>query len=405
MSTPYLRAFLFDSAHGHESEFVVQVFETWAAGQAVAVISSKFPDVVREKAIVKCDPNEVVDIARSTSTIRPVAIVDTAELGCVVLTSGTTGEPKPVEHTFESMRNATAALYETCGLSSVDTWLCCLPPYYIAGLAIFARCFISESKLIFHARFDVERIRKAIKNESVTAISVVAPQLRALLDADVDLSSLKTVLVGGSSLPPELLEACRSKNIAIHHTYGLTETFGGICHDGELFDNTLARISDTNQIEIQTTSLMSGYRHDFRATQQRITPDGWLRTGDRGEIHDNKLIVFGRIDDAINSGGVKVDPNMVENVLATKFPQFDMAVCSTPHPTLGQCVTLCIRDSETLPALDDIRDSLKDDIASTHLPLRLATVDTFPRSDLGKIDRAKLAASCVIISEHELAPR
>ncbi|HMS24175.1 MAG TPA: AMP-binding protein [Acidimicrobiia bacterium] len=398
----HLRAFLFDPTKASGSTLIENVFSSWNNGDAITVIPSTYPQSLIDASIIRCDPSDVHDLASGEIHRRELAIVETPDLAAVVLTSGTTADPKPVELSFASMKASADALYEMCDLSSDDVWLCCLPPYYIAGLAIFARCFSTDSTLVFHEHFDVTRVEDSLKNESITAISLVSSQLHKLLDAKIDLSGLKTVLVGGSAVRSELIDTCSQQGIAIHQTYGMTETWGGICHDGILFDNTQARISD-DIIELSSTSLMSGYRHDYPATLARITPDGWFRTFDRGKIQDGRLHVLGRNDDVINSGGIKVDPLSLEAKLHDLYPEHAFIVCATPHKNLGSCVTLCFHGSTSdLPELEDIRKRLIEYVPSTHLPLRLATIDQLPFSETGKVKRSATAQLCTVVDEHEL---
>ncbi len=403
MSVPsHLRAFLFDATKASGSALTENVFSSWNNGDAVVIIPSSYPRSLIDTSIIRCDPSDVHDLVSGEMYRRELAIVETPDLAAVVLTSGTTANPKPVELSFASMKTSTDALYAMCDLSSDDVWLCCLPPYYIAGLAIFARCFSTGSTLVFHEHFDVARVADSLKNESVTAISLVSSQLHKLLDAKINLSGLRTVLVGGSTVRSELIDACSQHGIEIHQTYGMTETWGGICHDGILFDNTQARISD-DLIELSTTSLMSGYRHDYSGTLARFTPDGWFRTFDRGKIQDGRLHVLGRNDDVINSGGIKVDPLSLEAKVHALYPEHSLVVCATPHENLGSCVTLCFYSSTSdLPVLEDIRKRLIESMPSTHLPLRLATIDQLPISETGKVKRSAVAQLCTVIEEHEI---
>lgn len=391
----HLRAFIFDSAQRPNS-IVNAIFNTWDQGHAVSVLPGNYPSSLLDEFIIKVDPTQVVSTSNVISE-RKLAIVETPDLAAVVLTSGTTAKPKPVELSFESMQNSVNALYEFTSLDTSDSWLCCLPPYYIAGLSIFARSYINESELVFHESFDIERIRADIK--SVQAISLVPNQLLKLLDAKIDLTSLKTILVGGSSVHKNLLSRCEGLNI--HLTYGMTETWGGICHDGAIFPNSYARIVQ-GEIEIKTSSLMSGYRHDFPLTQSRITSDGWFRTLDRGELVDNRLNVFGRADEIINSGGIKIDPHQLETTIVNLIPIDEFIVCSTQHEILGECVTLCVLSKDAdLVDISKLRSDLKKDMPSTHLPLKIATIDKFIKNQNGKLNRKQISKFCNIVQEYE----
>lgn len=397
---PHLRAFLFDSSQP-SNDLVENVFSSWEKGIGVAIISTNQPRVLVDKAIVRCDPNEVVDLSTGETTTRELAIVETPDLAAVVLTSGTTADPKPVELSFRAMHNSVDAFYESTGLDSNTTWLCCLPPQYIGGLAIFARCFVKQSRLSFHQTFDVDRIAQSLVHDDIGAVSLVSSQLKQLLSADVNLSNLSTVLLGGSAIDAEVIRQCNDRDIPIHRTYGMTETWGGICHDGKLFSNTKVRINEDGIVELSSSSLMSGYRHNYPATIARITSDGWFITNDRGSFEKDELTIFGRADDVINSGGIKVDPEPVERLLRASFPDHSAWICATPHETYGQSVTACFLESNSLPTLQEIRASLSHDLPSTQLPIRLATIPSEPLTESGKIRRSELATMCTISEEHK----
>lgn len=396
----HLRAYLYDPAYGSGDKLVENIFTDWSSGNAIAIIPSNFPKSLVEKMIIHTDPSEVIDLKSDSAQKRELAIVDTPDLAAVVLTSGTTGSPKPVELGFGGMKSSVEALYKAADLNSRDTWLCCVPPHYVAGLSILARSFINGSNLIFHDSFEVEDIRTSLENNEVTAISLVPFQLQKLLQSKVDLSVLNAVLVGGGSVDPNLVEECKLQNIPIRTTYGMTETWGGICLDGHFLENTAGRI-DNNEIEISTTSLMLGYRHNYPATIAKLTPDHWYRTGDRGKIIENKIEVYGRSDETIISGGIKIDPIPLEKIVRSIFPNQEIAIVPTIHKSLGQCTTVCFLTSDKdVPKLEEIRSALIEHVPSTQMPARLATCDTFPMSAVGKLLREKLSKSCKIIEEH-----
>ena len=122
-------------------------------------------------------------------------------------------------------------------------------------------------------------------------------------------------------------------------TYGLTETCGGIAYDGRLFDGTRARIAAEGGIELHGPTIMEGYRHDPAATADAFTLDGWLRTGDAGEVElDGPLRVDGRSDEAIRTGAETVWPQEVEVALRDHPKVMDVAVAGRPHPEWGQQV-------------------------------------------------------------------
>jgi len=396
----HLRALLYDPTHGSQNELVNQIMTSFEQSIGICVISMAQPRVMIDKAIVSADPSEVLDLATGEETKRKLAIVETPDLAAVVLTSGTTSNPKPVELTFTGLRSSTESLYRCCGLSSDDSWLCTLPPNYVAGLAIFGRCFVSGSNLVFNSQFNVDSFFESVLEHNITVTSLVPQQLEELLESGKNFGPLKKILIGGTKVDQKLENECINRGVEIFATYGMTETWGGICINGEFLDNTSGRIVN-DEIQLLSDSIMAGYRHDSILTKSKFSTDGWFKTGDIGTINDNTLEVIGRLDEIINSGGIKVDPKNIEEIIARKFPELNFGICSTQHPKLGESVTFCI-EKRQLEEIDlkTLRSVLKELLPSTQLPTRLATIEKIPLTQSGKIKRKELANLCEVISDY-----
>jgi len=396
----HLRALLYDPTHGSASDLVNTVMSAFSNKVAICVINTSQPKVLIDKAIVASDPSEVVDLSTGEKTLRKLAIVETPDLAAVVLTSGTTNNPKPVELTMTGLKSSTQALYQHCGITQQDKWLCALPPNYVAGLAIFGRCFVSDSELVFNSRFEAKIFEESIHDNASTITSLVPHQLQELIDKKIEFGSLRKIIIGGTKIDNKLLEESRSLGLEIFTSYGMTETWGGICIDGQFLNNTQGRIRD-GEIEVKSGSVMSGYRHDVLLTQSKFSLDGWFKTGDLGSIENGALKVSGRSDEIINTGGIKVSPESLEGVISQHIPDFDFAICSTKHPKLGESVTLCVPTSQKESiSLQNLRADLRELIPSTQLPTRLATIDEIPKTPSGKIKRSVLSRDCQIVSDH-----
>ena len=224
--------------------------------------------------------------------------------------------------------------------------------------------------------------------------------MRDLINEKIDFTSLTKIILGGNKIDTNLIEAGRNLGLKIHTSYGMTETWGGVCIDGNFLNNTKGRIVD-GQLEIKSGSMMSGFRHDNRKTLERFSSDGWFKTGDLGSITENRLSISGRADDQIISGGIKVDPDSVARLIAGQYQELDFAICATPHLELGSAVTLCVQESQiSTVSLSGVRKRLLQFLPSTQLPTRLASVDQIPKTDSGKIRRQLLSERCQIVSDH-----
>jgi acyl-CoA synthetase (AMP-forming)/AMP-acid ligase II len=153
------------------------------------------------------------------------------------------------------------------------------------------------------------------------------------------------------------------------------------------------RLDPAGGIEASGPTLMEGYRLDGAATGAAFTTDGWLRTGDLGEIADDgTLTVLGRADQAIRSGGETVWPEEVERVLAANPKVADVAVTGKPDPEWGSHVAAFVvpANLEDPPTLEDLRSHGADRLARFKLPRELTLVPSIPRTPSGKVRRSGL---------------
>lgn len=400
MNTPHLRTFLYDTSHQELDILCKQIFSAWDDGIGVSVIDTNAPQYIVDSAIISLDPDEVVNISNQCSSYsRNLAIFEEA-ISVVSLTSGSTNKPKPVVHTFDSMRESVNAIANVLDLNKDDSWLLCLSPKYIAGMATLARAHILEQKVDCLNIFNVQSIAEMITNLKPSLISLVPTQLQILVDCEIDLSCFKAILVGGASVDSKLIEQCSNLEYNIHRTYGMTETFGGICHDGKLFPNTNARIID-GEIQLRSTSIFSSYRHNYSLSQSKFTNDAWYKTGDIGLIDgDNTLTVSGRIDDIIISGGIKINPNEIENTLSKYIDQL-FIVGGIPHRKWGHALSVVFE--KEIPyelTIEKIRELLSNDFDRKYLPIYIAAIEEFPKTSTGKYIRKEILEKCKIIEEY-----
>lgn len=140
----------------------------------------------------------------------------------LIYTSGTTGRPKGVLLSHGNFYWSAVASGQNLGVAPHDRWLACMPLFHVGGLSILLRSAIYGGTAVIHDRFDAAAVNRAIREEGVTLLSVVATMLARMLDRDERSfpSALRAVLVGGGPVPPGLLERARARGLPVLQTYG-----------------------------------------------------------------------------------------------------------------------------------------------------------------------------------------
>ena len=309
----------------------------------------------------------------------------------VVGTSGSTGEPKRVVLRRDALVAAARAAEERLGFAA--TWHLALDPRYVAGLMVLVRGLLGDG--VAEAGPDLATLRP---REGRNAVSLVATQLyRALTSPGTTraLAAFDAVLVGGAALAPGLRARAEAVGIRVIETYGMSETCGGVVWDGEPLPGIGVKLGGASgpgraeivgRIGLTGPTLFDGYLGRPELTAE-VLRDGAVLTGDRGHLApDGRLVVDGRLDDVVQSGGVNVDLAAVRAAAAAVDPE--TAVLAIDDDEWGARVVLVA----TGGTLDDWRDRLRPALPAVCLPRRLVVVDRIPRGPGGKPDGAALTA-------------
>ncbi len=356
--------------------FVDALQRIWGDGDAVFPIDLRLPKPARDRVLQAMAPSAVVDDSGERTTVSGARPIEEGD-ALVVATSGSSGEPKGVVLTHDAVRASALATTKWIGRDPGDHWLACLPLAHVGGLSVITRALAIGIKLTVLPKVDPDEIRAS----RATLISLVP----AALDR-VDIGQFRRIVLGGSRPPPD-----RPANSVA--TYGMTETGSGVVYDGYPLDGVELRIVG-GHIEVRGPMLLRAYRsgHDPKSA------GGWLPTGDLGALADDGgLTVFGRAGDLIITGGENVWPETVEAVLLRHPAVADVAVAGVPEARWGQAVTAVVvpADKAELPTLDQLRDWVKAELPAFCAPHTMSLVTALPRTALGKIQRAALAALVV----------
>jgi O-succinylbenzoic acid--CoA ligase len=361
------------------------IVRAWEAGEAVLPLDPDAPGPELAGLLAAARPTHLLDAGGRAR--RPGGRPAAPGTAVVVATSGTGGVPKAVELDATAIGAAARAVSAALDAGQGDRWLCCLPLHGVAGLAILARAFHAGLPVEVHERFDPGRVAEAAGR--ATLVSLVPAMLPRLRAAGADLGRFRKILLGGGPIPAEV------SGETLVRTYGLTETFGGVVHDGHPLDGVELRIDGGSggEILLRGPMLFRGYRDDPARTAAALR-GGWLHTGDLGRLDpgSGRLVVLGRVDDLIVSGGVNVHPDEVEAVLAAHPAVAAVGVRGRPDPRWGQRVVAYVvpRDPAAPPTLAELRAFAAERLAAAKAPRELVLVAALPRGPSGKLLRRLL---------------
>ena len=361
------------------------ITRVWDGGDAVLPLDPQLARQSRDAVLAALRPDRLLD-DRGWHDL-PAALPTAAGVAAVILTSGSTGAPKAVELTSAALHASATAGVARIGATTDDRWLCCLPLHHIAGLQVLLRARLAGTSAAVHPSFDVS----AVAGEAgVTLLSLVPTMLARLLDAGADVGRFRRILLGGAPPAPSLLTRARRAGARIVVTYGMTETGGGCVYDGRPLDGVEVSVGSDGRIRVRGPVLFRGYRGDPAATHKALR-DGWLATADLGRLTaEGELVVLGRADDVIITGGENVRAGEVAAALAEHPAIDEAAVIGRADPEWGQRVVAFVVASSPAPTLDEVRAFVRTRLSAAHAPRELVVVDRLPRLGSGKVDRLAL---------------
>jgi O-succinylbenzoic acid--CoA ligase len=313
------------------------------------------------------------------------------DVAVVLATSGSTGIPKAAELTATALTASARASLDRLGAAPGERWLCCLPAHHISGLGVFVRSLLAGSTPVVRDRVDAGMVASDPGQEGggCSYVSLVPTQLRRLLDARAPLAGFRRILLGGGAIPNGMLAEAAAAGARVVTTYGMTETCGGCVYDGLPLDGVQVASGADGRIRIRGPVLFSRYRLAPELTRVALA-GGWFITSDLGGFAgDGRLVLRGRADDVINSGGEKVVAGEVEQILRGCPSVRDAVIVGIPDNEWGERVTAMIiaADAAQPPILDELRTYVADRLPRYAAPRALVVVAELPMLASGKPDR------------------
>lgn len=319
----------------------------------------------------------------------------------VVMTSGSTGQPKGVVLAREAMLASAQASERNLGWQAGDRWLLNIPYAHVGGLMVLIRCLLARRAVVVMSPAETEPLAFA-ERQRVTLVSLVPTQLARFTAGHAPLavpSHLRAVLVGGAALPAAVCSRALAQGWPVLASYGLTESCSaalsqrlGATSDastgvGKLLAGFEARIID-GQLALRGPAMFRGYLGEAPRD-----PQDWFVTRDLAQVDaQGNWHVLGRVDDVIVCGGEKIMPTEVEGALLLDPRIGDVVVTGIAHPEWGHVVVAVAVAADTDLSSDQaksILEALRERLAPYKIPKRLVIVPALPRLESGKLDRVR----------------
>lgn len=343
------------------------------------------------------------------------AVFDADAPAVLISTSGTTGEPKLVVHTHETLSATTAMVSEGFGFQTTDIALGQMPLAHISGMICYLLFLRLGVPFALMASLDPDQILDTIERRRCTTMIGFPSSHAGLVERQQqrprDVRSLRFCFTGGDSCPIELQEQFQEvMGLPLSNVWAASEALGSVTYG--LQQGPVTRIAsgaqvrlidahgnevgpgETGEVCVRGANVFRGYWNQPDATAE-VLKDGWYHTGDlmrRGE--GDELWFVARQKDIIIRNGTNISPVEVENALVASHPSVQQAaVVGTPDGAMGQRVIGFVK------LLPDAKDDVTADVlriaaqrlAHYKVPERLVVVDKLPLNMLGKVDRKALA--------------
>jgi long-chain acyl-CoA synthetase len=387
--------------------------------QLPAIGASRWLTFGVDRGIWRSVPN-LLDAVPTTACGVKIEPFDTIT---VLYTSGTTGQPKGIEHTHVSrmmypygfgmglkVDRYSVAVLGTPPYAS-GTWITMVPTMYRGGTVVILPKFTAEAFL------------SAVERERGTHAFLVPTQWTAVLDhpdlGKFNVRSLRCVVTSGQPIPEKTYHALEAAfpDAGIYEVYGFSEGFATLrlpedarrgkrtsvgkplmLEDVRIIDENGAELGpeESGEIVAHSIGMMTGYYKNPEMTAQAtwIAPDGrtFMRTGDSGYLDkDGFLYVTGRLKDMIKSGGINVFAVDIENAFLRHPAVSEAAAIGIPHPKWGETplVAVILRPGAQVDA-DELRDWANDQLAKYQRASRVVIRTELPRAVYGKVAKAEL---------------
>jgi O-succinylbenzoic acid--CoA ligase len=305
-------------------------------------------------------------------------------------TSGSTGPPEPVKIKKKRLVNSARMTLDYLKLKEGDRALLCLPSDYIAGKMMIVRSLVGNLNLTA-----IEPRGNPLENieDGFDFAAMIPLQVHNILNnphGEKKIESIRKLIIGGGAIPAPLEERLKELNTEVFSTYGMTETVSHIA---------LRRLNGEKHSSYYTTMPGVTINKDAKGCLIVNAPDiadNPVKTRDIVRIfYKNKFKILGRLDNVINSGGIKYYPEIIERKIE-EFISNRFIISSVPDVRLGDKIVLIIETSDPRKyESPDFKNYVNGKLPVFERPKDLLFLEHFPETGNSKVQRKKITARAI----------
>ncbi len=375
--------------------------------------------------------DDLLETGRGMSQ-SPEVNIDGSDIGAILYTSGTTGEPKGVMLAHENLVKVATTAANKMRCTSDDVFLIPMPLFHIMGLMFMLRSIICQGRLVLMEKYKAEKALELIQDEGVTIHPGVPTmfilELNSANFAQYNLASLRTGEIAAAPCPVEIVRRIKSEmgcNIIV--AYGMTETSANLTMTdftdedwlmaetvGTALPGAEIKIVNDDRVPVargevgelacRSIGLMKGYYRMEEETYRSTDGDGWFYSGDLATMDEAGYVrIVGRKKEMIIRGGYNIYPREVEEIFYQHPGVLEVAVIGLPDTVLGEisCAVIRLKQADAITE-QELRDFASEKLAGYKVPTKIVFRDKMPMTSSGKILKRELSELIQVELKREL---